>query len=62
MRTRKHGDGWKHELNNLRLILHPFMLHCLILPWLLVFDIPALRDGFQHLIALMNCFHASLPT
>ncbi len=56
-----HGQGWKHELNNLRLILQPFILHCLILPWLLVFNIPSLRAGFEHLISLMNCFHASLP-
>jgi SRSO17 transposase len=55
------GQGWKHELNNLRLILQPFILHCLILPWLLVFDIPPLRRGFQQLITVMNSFHAHLP-
>ena len=56
------GQGWKSPLNNLRLILQPFMLSCLILPWLLGFEIPPLPEGFHHLIALMNCFHASLPT
>jgi SRSO17 transposase len=54
-------QGWKPTLNNLRLILQPFILHCLILPWLLVFEIPPLHEGFQQLISVMNCFHASLP-
>lgn len=56
-----HGSGWKHELNNLRLILQPFILYCLILPGLRVFDIPPLPGGFQQLITFMKSFHAALP-
>ena len=56
------GQGWKHILNNLRLILQPYVSFCLLLPWLLVFDIPCLRAGFAELTALMNFFHAALPT
>jgi len=54
------GQGWKNKLNNLRLILQPYVFHCLLLPWLLLFDIPGLRTGFRELIAIMNLFHASL--
>lgn len=56
------GQGWKNTLNNLRLILQPYILFCLLLPWLLVFDIPCLRAGFAELTGIMNFFHASLPT
>jgi DDE superfamily endonuclease len=51
------GQGWKNKLNNLRLMLQPYVFHCLLLPLLLLFDIP----GFRELIAIMNLFHASLP-
>jgi SRSO17 transposase len=56
------GNGWKNVLNNLRLILQPYVLHCLILPWLLVFDIPALQLGFKQLTSIMNTFHTLIPT
>jgi len=56
------GQGWKNALNNLRLILQPYVFHCLLLPWLLIFDIPGLRTGFKELIGIMNLFHAALPT
>lgn len=36
------GQGWQNTLNNLRLILQPSVLFYLLLPWLLVFDIPCL--------------------
>ena len=55
------GQGWKHILNNLRLILQPYIFHCLLLPWLLLFDIPGLRTGFFQLIGIMNTLHAALP-
>jgi hypothetical protein len=55
------GQGWKNTLNNLRLILQPYVFHCLLLPWLLLFDIPGLRAGFLELIGSMNLFHAALP-
>jgi SRSO17 transposase len=56
------GHGWKNVLNNLRLILQPYICSCLLLPWLLVFDIPRLQAGFAELTGIMNLFHAALPT
>jgi SRSO17 transposase len=55
------GQGWKNILNNVRLVLQPYVFHCLLLPWLLLFDIPGLRTGFFQLIGIMNSLHASLP-
>ncbi len=55
------GQGWKNKLNNLRLLLQPYVFHCLLLPWLLLFAIPGLRTGFTELIGMMNLFHAALP-
>ena len=55
------GQGWKNTLNNLRLVLQPYVCSCLLLPWLLVFDIPYLRTGFAELTGIMNLFHASIP-
>ncbi|PSB59983.1 IS701 family transposase [Chroococcidiopsis cubana CCALA 043] len=43
------GNGWKNILNNLRLILQPFTLFNLIYPWLTVFSIPQLFNGFSQL-------------
>lgn len=56
------GQGWKNILNNLRLILQPYVSSWLLLPWVLIFDISGLRAGFLQLIAIMNLFHATLPT
>lgn len=55
------GTGWKNLLNNLRLVLQPFVLFNLIQPWLKVFPIPALSLGFSRLIALMNYFQGAVP-
>lgn len=55
------GQGWKNILNNLRLMLQPYIFSCLLVPWLLLFDIPGLRAGFPQLIGIMNSLHASLP-
>jgi SRSO17 transposase len=48
--------GWKNLLNNLRLILQPFVYFNLIKPWLSVFPIPHLESDFSQLISLMNRF------
>jgi len=48
--------GWKNWLNNLRLILQPFINFNLILRWFKVFPIPQLSLGFPRLIAIMNEF------
>ena len=55
------GQGWKNILNNLRLMLQPSVFHCLLLPWVLLFDIPGFRAGFSQLIGIMNSLHAALP-
>lgn len=55
------GSGWKNLLNNLRLIIQPFIFFNLIKPWLTVFPIPQLSLGFPRLISLMNQFAARVP-
>ncbi len=52
--------GWKNILNNLRLIVQPFVLFNLIKPWLKVFSIPKLSLGFSYLINIMNTLHNHL--
>ncbi len=52
----KPANGWKRTLNNLRLLLHPFLVLWLILPWLTVFAIPHLELGLHHLISCINCY------
>lgn len=47
---------WKNLLNNLQLILQPFICFNLILRWLKVFQIPQLSLGFPRLIAKFNDF------
>ena len=53
------GITWKSALNNLRLIIQPFIFYCLIRPWLQVFKIPGFQRGFLKLIDIMNGFRAS---
>jgi hypothetical protein len=48
--------GWKNLLNNLRLIIQPFVYLNLIKPWLAVFPIPHLESVFTKLVSLMNRF------
>ena len=53
------GQGWKNWLNNLRLILLPWVSFNLLRPWLVVFPIPELELGFQVLLRLMNQFRGA---
>jgi SRSO17 transposase len=53
------GTTWKSALNNLRLIIQPYIFYCLIQPWLTVFNIPGMKRCFLKLIAFMNDFRAS---
>ncbi|WP_157867661.1 hypothetical protein [Gloeothece citriformis] len=48
------GKGWKSLLNNIRLILQPYLCFNFILKWLKVFPIPQLSLGFPRLIAKIN--------
>ncbi len=50
------NKSWKSLLNNLRLILQPFVCFNFIKPWLKVFPIPQLSLGFPRLISIMNQF------
>ncbi len=50
------GPGWKHTLNNLRLLIQPFCSSCLLLPWLSVFPVPGLMDGLQFLVTCINLY------
>ena len=49
--------GWKNGLNNLHLIVQPFIYFNLIRRWLKVFPIPQLSLGFPRLISIMNLFN-----
>lgn len=53
------GQGWKTWLNNLRLILLPWVSANLLRPWQRVFPIPELERGFDVLIELMNQFRGA---
>jgi hypothetical protein len=59
------GTGWKHQLNNLRLLLQPYVCACLLLPWLPLVPLPhlqAVQTGLAALGALVNTFRLALPT
>ena len=53
------GTGWKDWLNNLRLIALPWVSANQLRPWLRVFSIPALEQGFETLTTLMNLFRGA---
>lgn len=53
--------GWKSTLNNLRLIIQPYIFCNLIKPWLVVFANPHLQLGFKKLIEIINQFPGYLP-
>jgi hypothetical protein len=57
-----HGQGWKPQLNNLRLLLQPFICTCLLLPWLHLLPLPHLQAGLTELSALMNTVRSLVPT
>lgn len=50
------GTTWKSSLNNLRLILQPYIFYCLMQPWLNIFKISKFRRCFLELIEEMNHF------
>lgn len=55
------GSGWKNLLNNLRLVIQPFIFFSLLKPWLRIFPISHLSIGFLTLIALMNRMRGAIP-
>ncbi len=63
--TRDAGIGWKQHLNNLRLLLQPYVCSCLLVAWLPLIPhahAEALQSGFAALAALVNTFRLALPT
>ncbi|MBD2739798.1 hypothetical protein H6H03_39170 [Nostoc paludosum FACHB-159] len=55
------GHGWKNLLNNLCLVIQPFIFFNLLKPWLRVFPVLHLSIGFLTLIELMNRMRGALP-
>lgn len=55
-------SAWKHRLNNLQLIIQPYIYYCSIKLWLKAFDLRHLRVGFSWLIGIMNEFIGYVPT
>lgn len=55
------ATGWKQRLNNLQLIVQPYIYFCWLKPWLKVFDTPHLSIGFKRLITIMNKFTGWMP-
>jgi hypothetical protein len=59
------GTGWKHQLNNLRLLLQPYVCTGLLLPWLHLLSPPhiqAVQTSLATLGSLVNTFRLALPT
>jgi SRSO17 transposase len=50
------GQGWKHVLNNMRLLIQPFICCSLLLTWLRVIDVPMLETSLGSLIEKLNGF------
>jgi hypothetical protein len=53
--------GWKRRLNNVQLLIGPFISFSSLKPWLTLFEIPALHRGFAKLINIINRFPRWLP-
>ncbi|MDF5726801.1 MAG: hypothetical protein PUP92_01890 [Rhizonema sp. PD38] len=54
------GNGWNNILNNLQLILQPFVLFNLIKPWLKVFASAKLSEGFFQIKMFVNTLTYSI--
>lgn len=54
-----HAQGWKNWLNNLRLVLLPWVSYNALKPWLAVFHVPKLAEGFEALVERMNHFQGA---
>lgn len=53
--------GWKSTLNNLQLIVQPYIFFNLLKPWLEIFEMNLLSCGFRKLLELMNEFRGYMP-
>lgn len=55
------GTTWKSALNNLRLLLQPYLCWGALAWWLDVFTIPGLKRGLFKLMHKIDCFGTVLP-
>ncbi len=55
------GKGWKHCLNNLRLLIQPYVCSCILAAWLCVFEVPLLHESLQQLVRVINQSQAFVP-
>ena len=55
------NNGWKNLLNNLRLIVQPFLADNILNFWLKILPIPHLALGLSQLMAFMNRFPGAIP-
>lgn len=53
--------SWKHRLDQIRILLYPFICAWLRLPWLRLFPPPHLTAGLADLCALMNTARPLYP-
>jgi hypothetical protein len=52
----QHSSCWTSRLNNLRLMVQPYVCFCGLKAWLSIFELPELELGFARLIAWLNQF------
>lgn len=55
------GQGWKHCLNNLRLLIQPYVCSCILAAWLCVFEVPRLHESLQQLVQVTNQSQSYVP-
>ena len=55
------GTTWKSALNNLRLLLEPYLCWGALVRWLEVFAIPGLKRSLFKLMHKIDCFRTLLP-
>lgn len=65
MATMQNWQGFElhhyFRITTLRLIVGPYVFFNLIKPWLVVFDIQCLREGFWFIIEVLNVFRGDMP-
>jgi hypothetical protein len=54
------GTGWKNALNNMRLLIQPYVCLCLLWPWLKLLGETGIGLALQRLIEHMNGFRVFL--
>ncbi len=55
------GQGWKHCLNTLRLLIQPYVCSCILAAWLCVFEVPRLHESLRQLVQVINQSQRYVP-